>query len=156
MLRFLNRFAALLAVIGFGLAALWLLWADRGTLLGDRIMYGLVDAGRTFERTTMIDLVDRRDIPASMDQIGHAMLWAVGAFVLGWFRLGRDSANSIGLMTVGLEVALLSLLSEFAQPLVSTNRGFEASDAVANLVGVSIGTTALAMLVGGLRLARTD
>ena len=76
------------------------------------------------------------------DQIGHAILWMVGTVLIGSLRMMRRP-----LAIVGIELAALSLFSEFAQPLVSMNRGFEPGDAMANLVGVGFGVTALAGVV---------
>jgi hypothetical protein len=142
MARFLPRALLFVAAIGFGVAAVWLLWADRGTILGDQILHNTAEAARWLERATAIDLIDRNDIPAETDQIGHAILWMVGTVLIGSLRMMRRP-----LAIVGIELAALSLFSEFAQPLVSMNRGFEPGDAMANLVGVGFGVTALAGVV---------
>lgn len=152
MARLTTRALVAVAALGFVVAAVWLLWADRGTILGDRIMtYGL-DLGRWAERTTSLDVIDRQDVPARSDQIGHAILWMTGTVLIGSLRLLRRP-----LSIVGLELATLSLISEFAQPLVSVRRGFEPGDALANLVGVGIGTAVLAAFLltqNTLRLLR--
>jgi len=151
MARFPLRALVFIAALGFGAAAIWLLWADRGTILGDRIIDNSVEAARWLERTTMIDVINRDDIPAETDQIGHAILWTIGTVLIGSLRMLRRP-----LAIVGLEMAALSLFSEFAQPLVSMNRGFEPGDAFANLVGVGFGIATLAGFVlvnSTLRLA---
>lgn len=151
MARFTLRTLLILGVLGFAAAAVWLLWADRGTILGDRIIDRAIDSARWLEQATMIDVIDRDDIPAAKDQVGHAILWMVGTVLIGSLRMLRRP-----LAVVGLELAALSLFSEFAQPLVSTNRGFEPGDAVANLVGVGFGLavlTAFVVLGYTLRLA---
>ncbi len=140
MARLIAQACVLLAAFGFVIAAVWLLWADRGTILGDRIMAFGIEAGRWLERTTTVDVIDRSDVPARTDQIGHAILWMTGTVVIGSLRLMRQPLG-----VVGLELAALSLASEIAQPLVSVNRGFEPGDALANLVGVGIGCGVLAM-----------
>lgn len=149
MIRIARRIAAAGAVGAFAVAAVWLLWADRGTVFGDRIVGWLLDAARQVERTTMVDLVDRSDIPATLDQVGHAILWAVGTVTIGVALLGRRP-----ILATAAGVGVISLFAELAQPVVSTHRGFELSDAVANLVGVGLGTVALVALEGTLRLAR--
>lgn len=141
-----------MAALGFGVAAVWLLWADRGTLLGDRIFDNAAEAARRLERATTINVIDRNDIPAEADQIGHAVLWMIGTVLIGSLRMLRRP-----LAVVGLELAALSLFSEFAQPLVSRHRSFEPSDALANLIGVGFGIAALTgvLLLGNVtRFAR--
>ncbi|MEM7092803.1 MAG: hypothetical protein AAF567_07365 [Actinomycetota bacterium] len=151
MLRRINRLVAFGAVLTFGLAAVWLLWADRGTILGDRIVWTLIDLWRAGEDVSGLDVVNRNDIPFELDEVGHAVLWAVGTLILGWFGAGL-----LPLRHIVAGVAGISLAAELGQPLVSNNRGIEASDVVANLIGVGIGAAGLAGIVMTLRLAQAN
>lgn len=147
MRSFLRRLLAIGSLVGFTMAAVVLLWADRGAALGTESLSTLADGFRTFEQTANIDLLDRGDIPGSVDQVGHAMLWATGTLLIGLAGFRRFSAAAAA--TTAL---LASLTFELGQPLLSTSRALQPGDVIANGIGVLIGFGALVVLHGASRL----
>lgn len=146
--RQLFSFGAL--TIFFGLAVI-LLWSDRASGVFSEVLDIVRRTGRSVEQRYDIDLIDRSDIPGQADQIGHALFWGTGMLLTGWLLRRR-----IPVAITALFVSGISLLFEFAQPILSATRVVEPSDAVANMVGIATATVALLGLLAGLRWYRGD
>ena len=137
-MRLLRLSTRIVAVAAFFVLATVLLLADRATALV-AVAYGeVIDAGRRIEQGIGFNIIDRSDIPATFDQIGHVVLWCCGMLVVG-VALRHQSP----LWVLALFVSGVSLLFEYAQPALSSTRAFEYADAVGNIVGVAIGTVLL-------------
>ena len=94
---------------------------------------------------------DSEDIPGEPDQVGHALFWGTGMVLAGWILRRR-----IPLAITALFLSGISLLFEFAQPLLSMTRAVEPSDAVANVVGIAGAAVALSALFAVMRRLRGD
>ena len=128
---FVQRFIAFLWVAAFGALAVILLLSDRGGAFFTDVVNVVGAAGRRVESESGVNLIDREDIPGEADEIVHAFFWGSGMLLIGWVTRSR-----IPVLITALFVGAISLGFELAQPILSDTRGIEASDAVANLVGV--------------------
>jgi len=147
-----QRILAFAAVLAFCVVAVVLLLADRsGSLVGSAESL-IVDTGQTTERALQIDVLDRSDIPGSVEQFGHALLWGTGMLLFGWILRAR-----LPLLLTALFVAGASVIVETAQPVLSATRRFESSDAMANFFGIGVAVVflAVAIWVENRRTSRT-
>lgn len=135
---FLDRLVAFLWVTAFAAAAVLLLLSDRGGDIFTTVLDVIMSAGRRVESESGVNLIDRDDIPGEADQIVHAFFWGSGMLLIGWV-----ARNRIPILITGLIVGSISLAFELAQPVLSSTRAIEASDAVANLVGVAFASAVL-------------
>ncbi|MEM1332975.1 MAG: hypothetical protein AAGG08_05900 [Actinomycetota bacterium] len=151
------RVLALLLTIVAGLVTVALMWSDRApgvlrAVFGDaaRRLWARVDP----ERRAAISSNEL----AQPDLVVHVAVWSVVAALVGvtvwWWR------RALG---AGLVLAGVSVFVEFGQTRWASTRAFEASDVVANLVGVALGTSASIALVvvwmtiaGAFRRRRID
>lgn len=135
---FTRRIGALCAAVAFFTVTTVLLLADRSGSVVGIVRALVVDTGREVEASYGVDWFDRKDIPGSADQMGHAVLWGSGMVLIGWMLRRR-----VPLPITALFLGGVSLLYESAQPLVSSTRAFQPSDGTANLVGIVVAATAL-------------
>ena len=109
------------------------LWSDQvpirgGMFLADLKAFGLrVEARLGFHLRAI-------DSPVPLDQVIHIVLWAAVGFVA--HRLAAHRFTPVLIATI---VLLASYLSELGQAVFTAGRSVEASDAVANAVGVGVG-----------------
>lgn len=133
------------------LVAVVLFWADRSTNLLTWFEQTILRVGRGVERRYDVDFIDRDDVPASVDQIGHALFWGGATFVVGWIGRNRVPITLVAFAMVGVSMAF-----EFGQPLLSATRGVEPTDVLANTVGVVFGAIAVALVAAAVRMFRGD
>lgn len=143
---FARRFAATVAVLAFGAAAVVLLLADRVAPIFSDAVNVVIRTGRLVEQESGVNVIDRDDIPGEADQIGHAIFWGTGMLLVGFVLRRR-----VPLLLTALVMAVLSLNFELAQPLLSTTRAVELSDAVANVLGIAGATVVLGPILWAMR-----
>ena len=119
-------------------------FADRAPGLVERALDRVQRIGSRGEHLLGVDWFDRGDIPFGWDVVGHAVLWAVVAFLA--HLVFRSRVPSV---FVALALVTLSAGVEVGQGLLSATRSPEMLDLIANAMGVGIGTS-LAMIVCGL------
>ena len=132
---------ALVGVVALGaaLSTVALLLSDRApgllrSLFGDRVL----DLWARIDAAQPVDLPQRSDLPPT-DFVVHVAIWAVVAALVGltvWTWRGLVVASSA---LVTASVAL-----ELAQGRWSSTRAVEASDAIANFLGIAAGTVVAA------------
>jgi len=72
------------AISSFLVVAVFLLWSDRAVTMFGQAVHQFIHLGRRVEQGLNVDVVDRSDLPATLDQVGHFFFWAVGMFIAGW------------------------------------------------------------------------
>ncbi len=135
------------AVRGFvGLIGLGAMLTAAALLLSDRApgLVRMVFGDRARDLWLRIDAAERVNLPPdaqvpSTDFIAHVAIWAVVASLIG---LAIWTWRGLALGVVALSAA--SLLLELAQGRYATTRTVQASDAVANLIGVALGAVVAA------------
>lgn len=141
-LQRLRGVTAVAAALGFGVVVIVLSLSDRAPRFVPRITDLVLFWGRRFEAAFSINLFDVSSIPGQTDQIGHAMLWGTGMFVLGIVtrRFVPVTATACLLLAASIGV-------EFAQETWTATRALQVTDALAN--GVGIGIAAIAVVTIG-------
>ena len=134
----LRRSVATALVLCFAAAAVVLLWSDRAGSFVDPLATVVVDTGRSVERNFQVDLLDRQHVPGTVDQIAHALLWGSGMLLIGWALRRR-----VPIVVTAVCLASISMLFEFAQPLLSQTRLLQQTDLVANVMGISLASWVL-------------
>jgi len=131
------RVFAGLSGIGASVVTAALLLSDRAPGLlqmafGDRAR----DLWQRIDSTERVNLPPTADIPPT-DFLAHVAIWAVVATLVG-----LAAWTWRGLATAAIVLGGASLVLELAQGRYATARTVQAADAVANLIGVSLGITA--------------
>lgn len=138
----LARILGIITVITFLLVALALTLADSAPA----VLHIFRDTAQAFahslENRLGLDL-KRSYIPIRSDQAGHMLLWFTGTLIVGW-TLKRHVPVTI----TTFFMCLISVASEFAQPIFSNTRIFAIADAAANVVGVGFAAIILYIAVG--------
>lgn len=123
--------------------------SDRAPGAVERLIAKVQRKGSGLEDRLGLDVVDLGDAPIGLWSAGHLVLWcAVG--VVAYAAVGdrlRVSALAVGLVSA-------SFAAEVAQVLFTTHRAMQASDMIANTVGVVLGVggaAVVAFVVGGDR-----
>ena len=109
-------------------------FSDRAPGLIEDGLARLRIVGWRAERRTGIDLFDVPSLPVGLWFVGHLAMWGLLAFVVTWGLAGRWRPT-----TIALGLVSVSLLTEVAQVQITTLRAMQASDALANVVGILVG-----------------
>lgn len=133
------RGLAVLATLGaFVTSVVVLSLSDRAPRLVPRAVDLVMYWGRRFESTLDIDLFDVSEIPGRTDQIGHAIMWGSGMLVIGYlFR------HQVPVLATACLLLAASIGMEFLQATATATRALEATDALANGVGIAMATAAV-------------
>lgn len=137
------RSVALLGILAsFVLIAAVLLLSDRAGGLGVRVKTFILDVGEAFEDAFGVDWLDRDSIPGTFDQIGHAVLWGGGMFLIGLtFR------RWVHPIVTALAIGVLSAVFEYLQAVLTVSRTPQVTDVVANASGILIALV-LVLIIG--------
>ena len=146
-----RRGAATALILCFTSAAVVLLWSDRAPALFDHTVNVVTETGRFVERLYGVDIADRSDVPGTADQIGHTVLWGSGMLLIGWIFHRRVPVLFTAIFVFGI-----SLIFEAGQPLLSSSRSLDPSDAVANSVGIVAASMVLYMMLLVLRVTHRE
>lgn len=100
--------------------------------------------GAGVEQGLGIDVVDRDDVPLSVDDLAHATMWVAVAGVVVLVADGRRWPGVLGGSLVRHRATLLLLLGlavafELGQGVLTSSRNLSLSDGLANVAGVSVG-----------------
>ena len=150
--RWAGPAAALLA-----LAVVVLTFADRAPgYTIDRAGH-LRQYGSSLERLTGIDVIDRSDVPFSVDVLAHLGLWFMVGVAAHLLLAGRRWPEPLGRgpirqRSVVAVVTVLAVLFEYGQSVLTSTRNLELVDGLANLVGALAGL-AVASVVSQLASA---
>jgi len=120
-------------VVGFAGSVTVLSLSDRAPAAVAEAKTVVKDLGSEAEHRAGIDVVDRDDIPAEFDKIGHAVLWGTGMLVLGFLFRRR-----VPPLVMALLLTAVSFGFELAQASYTSSRALQLSDAVANAFGVGV------------------
>lgn len=149
------RALSVLATLGSFAAAVGVLsLSDRAPRLMPRVIDLVMFWGRRFEAASNLDLFDVSAIPGRTDQIGHAIMWGSGMLVIGYLL-----RRQIPVFATACFLLAVSIGMEFLQATWTATRALEATDALANGVGIALATAVVLVVsttvdaVGRLRLA---
>jgi len=134
---------AFMVLPGVLVAAVVLFWADGGTGIGASLYNAFLNVGERLEDLTKTDVLDRNDVPGTIDQLAHALFWGAATICLGWVARYRVAVPLTAIFVLGASMAF-----EFLQPVMSTGRAIQPRDIVANSIGIGIGAVALGVGIG--------
>lgn len=120
-------------VVGFAGAVTVLSLSDRAPAAVAEAKTVVKDIGSEAEDRAGIDVVDRTDIPAEFDKIGHAVMWGTGMLVLGLLFRRRFPPLIMAFLLTAISIGF-----ELAQSSYTSSRALQPSDAVANAFGIGV------------------
>ncbi len=114
-----------------------LTFADRAPGIVKAIAAPFRRALPRIEQALGINWIDRNDVPFENDTLGHMALWmTITAITIVAARDRFPTRWLVAMLVVG------ALLTEYAQPLLSSSRSMTVSDFGANLAGICFGIVA--------------
>ena len=115
-------------------------FSDRAPGMIEDALARLRVVGWRAERRAGVDLLDMPSLPVGLWFAGHLVMWGLLAFVVTWGLAGRLRPTTVAITLVGA-----SLLTEVAQVQLTTLRAMQATDALANVLGILVGVVVAAL-----------